>query len=158
MFFNPSTSSSLVKKVSEGENKPRKFDIYFNRFRDDRVLPIIEKTYTKKTTITYNLYVASLSHSYQLAGLTLVFDTPESDILLANFSFSPGTSEELEEMVNEIGRALYSVEEKLTGRKEVSSTTALVTLESVTQEKGPFLVTYQAGTLDHSWLNLFQAM
>ena len=74
-------------------------------------------------------------------------------------SLSPGTSEErTEEMVNEIGRALYSVEEKLTGQKEVSSTMALAILESVIQEKDLSLVMYLAGTLDHSWLNLFLVM
>ncbi|MAJ30780.1 MAG: hypothetical protein CMQ73_05935 [Gammaproteobacteria bacterium] len=112
---------SSLKKVSEGENKPRKFDIYFNRFRDDRVLPIIEKTYTKKGfTITATICMLLVSLTLLSTGRVNFefFDTPESDILLANFSFSPGTSEErTEEMVNEIGRALYSVEEKLTGQK-----------------------------------------
>jgi len=112
---------SSLKKVSEGENKPRKFDIYFNRFRDDRVLPIIEKTYTKKGfTITATICMLLVSLTLLSTGRVNFefFDTPESDILLANFSFSPGTSEKrTEEMVNEIGRALYSVEEKITGQK-----------------------------------------
>ena len=113
---------SALKKASESKKQePRKFDVLFNRFRDERVLPIIEKTYTKKGfTITATICMLLVSMTLLSTGRVNFefFDTPESDIIHANFSFTPGTSEEkTESMVNELARALYVVEAKMTGQK-----------------------------------------
>ena len=113
---------SSLKKVSEEENpKPRKFDVMFNRFRDEKVLPIIEKTYTKKGfTITATICMLLVSFTLLSTGRVKFefFDTPESDIIHANFSFSPGTSEQkTERMVKELSRSLYSLEDQMTGQR-----------------------------------------
>ena len=113
---------SSLKKASEDKNqKPRKFDVIFNRFRDEKVLPIVEKTYTKKGfTITATVCMLLISFTLLSTGRVNFefFDTPESDIIHANFSFSPGTSEqETERMVNELSRSLYSVEAQISGQQ-----------------------------------------
>ena len=113
---------SSLKKVSEEENKkPRKFDLIFNRFRDEKVLPIIEKTHTKKGfTLTATICMLLVSITLLSTGRVKFefFDTPEGDILLANFSLSPGTPEKkTESMVNELARALFETEKKLGGDK-----------------------------------------
>jgi multidrug efflux pump subunit AcrB len=107
-----------MKKITQTEQtKIRKFDIYFNKFRDEQVLPLVSKTYaTKKFTVIATICLFLISVSLLFTGRVNFefFDTPESDTIHANFSFSPGTPEDTTElMVKELGRAALEAE-KLT--------------------------------------------
>ncbi len=104
-----------MKKISQTEQtKIRKFDLYFNKFRDEYVVPLVERTYASKrfTVIaTICLFLMSLSLLFSGRVNFEFFDTPESDTIHANFSFSPGTPAATTElMVKELGRSALEAE------------------------------------------------
>ena len=111
-----------MKKMSQhDQTKTRTFDVYFNHFRDHYVAPLVARTYaSKRFTVLATICLFLMSISLLFSGRVNFefFDTPESDIIHANFSFSPGTSEEkTERMVKELSRSLYSLEDQLTGQR-----------------------------------------
>tara|TARA_B110000438_G_scaffold115539_1_gene113193 strand:- start:1997 stop:5194 length:3198 start_codon:yes stop_codon:yes gene_type:complete len=108
-----------MKKISQMEQtKIRKFDIYFNKFRDEYVIPLVERTYaSKRFTVVATVCLFLISISFLFSGRVNFefFDTPESDVIHANFSFSPGTPQSTTElMVEELGRAARAAEIMLT--------------------------------------------
>jgi len=107
-----------MKKMSQHDHtKTRKFDIYFNHFRDHYVAPLVARTYaSKKFTVLATMCLFFMSVSLLFSGRVNFefFDTPESDTVLANFSFSPGTPEsKTQAMVEELGRSALAVESSL---------------------------------------------
>ena len=107
-----------MKKITQKQQSTiRTFDIYFNKFRDQTVLPIVEKTFNKKgfTVIaTLCLFIASTSLLSTGRVNFEFFDTPESDTIHANFSFSPGTPDNVtRKMVQELAQSVEATEMKL---------------------------------------------
>ena len=111
--------TSMKKITQKQQSTIRTFDIYFNKFRDQTVLPIVEKTFNKKgfTVIaTICLFIASTSLLSTGRVNFEFFDTPESDTIHANFSFSPGTPDNVtRKMVQELSQSVQATEIKLTG-------------------------------------------
>ena len=111
--------TSMKKITQKQQSTIRTFDIYFNKFRDQTVLPIVEKTFNKKgfTVIaTLCLFIASTSLLSTGRVNFEFFDTPESDTIHANFSFSPGTPDNVtRKMVQELAQSVQATEIKLTG-------------------------------------------
>ena len=111
--------TSMKKITQKQQSTIRTFDIYFNKFRDQTVLPIVEKTFNKKgfTVIaTICLFIASTSLLSTGRVNFEFFDTPESDTIHANFSFSPGTPDNVtRKMVQELAQSVQATEIKLTG-------------------------------------------
>ena len=112
--------TSMKKITQKQQSTIRTFDIYFNKFRDQTVLPIVEKTFNKKgfTVIaTLCLFIASTSLLSTGRVNFEFFDTPESDTIHANFSFSPGTPDNVtRKMVQELAQSVQATEIKLTGQ------------------------------------------
>ena len=96
-------------------NFRRRFDQLYINFRDTHFRQMVEVAIKWRYT-TLSCVLGSL---IVVAGLMLggrvqfvFFPSPESDIIYCNFSFAPGTTrEKSEEMVFELSRALFAVEE-----------------------------------------------
>ena len=105
---------SMKKMTQTEQTKIRTFDLYFNKFRDEYVVPLVIRTYASKrfTVIaTICLFLMSLSLLFSGRVNFEFFDTPESDTIHANFSFSPGTPTITTElMVKELGRSALEAE------------------------------------------------
>ena len=85
------------------------------------------------------------------------FDTPERDILLEISFHQAHLKKEQKRWSMRLKSALFC-RRKLTGQKGSLVNHGVGNIESVIQEKDLSLVMYLAGTLDHSWLNLFLVM
>jgi len=113
--------ASMKKITQKQQTTIRTFDIYFNKFRDETVIPIVEKTFNKKgfTIIaTICLFLASTTLLSTGRVKFEFFDTPESDTIHANFSFSPGTPDNItRKMVQQLSESVQATEQKLTGKK-----------------------------------------
>ena len=113
--------SSMKKITQKQQSSIRTFDVYFNKFRDETVLPIVEKTFNKKgfTVIaTICLFISSTTLLSTGRVNFEFFDTPESDTIHANFSFSAGTPDNItKKMVQRLSESVQAAEIKLTGEK-----------------------------------------
>ena len=109
---------AMQRMDSRGENKPSKFHIAFNRFRDTRVKNAVARSFERRYSTVFAficmLFIAVSMLATGRVGFEF-FATPETDIIFANFSFSPGKPRErTREMVAEMARSVAVIEDRLT--------------------------------------------
>jgi len=101
-----------------GGPKRSKFIVAFNKFRDGRFADWVRAGFAAR----YSVVTATVC-AFVIALFTMIsgrvgfefFATPETNVVFANFSLSPGTPRDRTiEMVRELERAAYEVERKLT--------------------------------------------
>jgi multidrug efflux pump subunit AcrB len=115
---------ALMRMDAKGGAKRGRFILAFNRFRDGPFTRALERAfalrYSVLTTVLCAFVLAIVTLGSGRVGFEF-FATPETNVIFANFSLSPGTPRErTAEMVRELERAAYEVERRLTdGRADV---------------------------------------
>jgi multidrug efflux pump subunit AcrB len=124
-FVLPMHLRGALRRMDQGEGlKVSKFHLAFNRFRDGEFTNLLEQSFSNRygvvTTAVCVLVIAIFMMFSGRVGFEF-FATPESDVVHANFSLSPGTPRsQTEAMLREIERSAYEVERRLTdGRRGV---------------------------------------
>jgi len=115
---------ALKRMDAAGGVKRSKFIIAFNDFRDGRFSRWLKHAFAARySVVTTTVCAFVIALSMMITGRVgfEFFATPETNVIFANFSLSPGTPrEQTVSMVRELERAAYEVENKLTeGRRDV---------------------------------------
>ncbi len=115
---------ALTRMDSVGGPRVGKVHLAFNRFRDGTFTRILEGGYANRySVVTCAVCALLIAVSLMFSGRVgfEFFATPETDVVHANFSLSPGTPRSRTvAMLSEIERAAYEVERRLTnGRRGV---------------------------------------
>jgi multidrug efflux pump subunit AcrB len=109
---------ALKRMDASGGPKLGRVYYAFNRFRDGMFTRLLEQSFTYRYSVVSGaVCVLIIALSMMFSGRVgfEFFSTPETDILHANFSLSPGTPrEQTVSMLQEIERAAYAVEDRLT--------------------------------------------
>ena len=109
---------ALKRMDAHGGPKVGKFHLAFNRYRDGAFSRLLEASFRNRySVVTAAVCVLLIAMSMMFSGRVgfEFFATPETDVVHANFSLSPGTPRsETVKMLAEIERAAYAVEERLT--------------------------------------------
>lgn len=101
-----------------GAKKPSKLQIAFNRFRDIQVKNAVRWSFRRRYS-TVLAFMCTLIIAVSMLATGRVgfefFATPETDIIFANFAFSPGTlRDQTRKMISEVARSVDVVENRLT--------------------------------------------
>ncbi len=109
---------ALQKIDARGGLRTGRFHSAFTSFRDNQFHRFLESVYRLRYS-AITMSVCALILTVALLGTGRVpfefFPSPETDIVYANFSFSPGTSRDRSEaMVAELERSAMAVEDRLT--------------------------------------------
>ncbi|MEC9376009.1 MAG: efflux RND transporter permease subunit [Pseudomonadota bacterium] len=112
---------ALKRMDADGGPRLGSFHKSFNQFRDKQFHAFMEHVYRLRySTVTGAFCALILSIVLLFTGRVPFefFPSPETDVVFANFSFSPGTPrEKTEAMVLELERSAFEVEDRLTGGK-----------------------------------------
>ncbi|MEJ2139509.1 MAG: efflux RND transporter permease subunit [Gammaproteobacteria bacterium] len=110
---------ALTRMDAAGGPKIGKVHLAFNRFRDGIFSRMLEGSYLNRySVVTTAICVLLIALSLMFSGRVgfEFFATPETDVVHANFSLSPGTPRsQTASMLREIERAAYEVERRLNG-------------------------------------------
>jgi len=109
---------ALKRMDLHGGPKDGWFHKAFTSFRDNQFHSLLETVYARRYSVI-TLTICALVVSIVTLGTSRVqfefFPAPETDMVFANFAFSPGTPREnTEGMVAELERAALAVEDRLT--------------------------------------------
>jgi multidrug efflux pump subunit AcrB len=133
---------ALRRMDARGGPKLSRFNKAFIAFRDNQFHRFLERVHKQRySAITGSICVLFLSITMLATGRVPFefFPTPETDIVFANFAFSPGTSRERsKEMLAEIERAAFAAEDRLTDGKRgliVHAVASVATTEGRDLEK-----------------------
>lgn len=113
---------ALTRMDSTGGPKLGKVHVAFNRFRDGQFTRMLNGAYINRYSVVTSAVCALLiAVSLMFSGRVgfEFFATPETDVVHANFSLSPGTPRsQTVKMLREIERAAYEVERRLTDGRD----------------------------------------
>ncbi len=112
---------ALRRMDAAGGAKRSRIILAFNRFRDGRFTEWLRAAFARRySVVTATLCAFFVAFFFMLSGRVgfEFFATPETNVIFANFSLSPGTPRERTvEMVRELERAAYEVERRLTDNR-----------------------------------------
>lgn len=114
---------ALTKMDAAGGPKRNRFLLAFNEFRDGPFTRLLEGAFRMRYSVVVATFCAFVVSLFVMISGRVGFEffaTPETNVVFANFSLSPGTPRSTTlEMVRELERAAYVVEDKLTdGRRD----------------------------------------
>ncbi|MEE4184875.1 MAG: efflux RND transporter permease subunit [Gammaproteobacteria bacterium] len=117
-------SSALTRMDATRQPKRNRFLLAFNAYRDGPFTRLLEAAYTMRYTVVVATFATLVVAVFLMISGRVGFEffaTPETNVVYANFSLSPGTPRDTTlKMVRELERAAYAVEDKLTdGKRDV---------------------------------------
>jgi multidrug efflux pump subunit AcrB len=133
---------ALKRMDKSGGPRTGRFHQTFTAFRDNQFHRFLEGVYDRRSSVITGS-ICALILSVILMGTGRVpfefFPSPETDMVFANFAFSPGTPRsESEAMIRELERSALAVEKELTGEEGsliVHAVGSLATTEGRNNEK-----------------------